>query len=184
MLAHARENAKRFVETGRARFLQSDAADFTLAERFGLVVSTYDSLNHLEGAAELRDCFESVFAVCDGFFIFDLNTMAGLSRWNGIQVDDTEEMLMVAHRLYDGRHKKGWMKITGFIRGPGGLYERFDETASNAVFELEQVKETLLQTGWADVYFTRIQDLTTPIVEPEKEGRVFVVASKEPAERI
>jgi SAM-dependent methyltransferase len=184
MLAHARENAKRFVEAGQARFLQCDAADFTLGERFGLVVSTYDSLNHLDGVEALRDCFESVFSVCDGFLIFDLNTKAGLSRWNGMQVDDTEEMVMIVHRLYDSKDEKGWTKITGFIRGQGGLYERFDETASNTVFDLDQVKDALLQIGWAEVYFARVQDLTTPIAEPEKEGRVFVVASRERTDRI
>lgn len=67
--------------------------------------------------------------------------------------------------------EKGWTKITGFIRGQGGLYERFDETASNTVFDLEQVKDALLQIGWAEVYFAGVQDLTTPIAEPEKEGR-------------
>jgi hypothetical protein len=80
--------------------------------------------------------------------------------------------------------EKGWTKITGFIRGQGGLYERFDETASNTVFDLEQVKDALLQIGWAEVYFAGVQDLTTPIAETEKEGRVFVIASREPTDRI
>lgn len=80
--------------------------------------------------------------------------------------------------------EKGWTKITGFIRGQGGLYGRFDETASNTVFDLEQVKDALLLIGWAEVYFAGVQDLTTPIAETEKEGRVFVIASREPTDRI
>jgi hypothetical protein len=43
---------------------------------------------------------------------------------------------------------------------------------------MEKVKNALLDIGWKNVYFAHIQDLKTPIVEPEKEGRVFIVASK------
>jgi hypothetical protein len=46
------------------------------------------------------------------------------------------------------------------------------------------VKDALLQIGWAEVYFAGVQDLTTPIAETEKEGRVFVIASREPTDRI
>jgi hypothetical protein len=61
---------------------------------------------------------------------------------------------------------------------PDGFYERFDETAFNTVFEMAKVKEALLDVGWKNVYFARIQDLKMPLDEPEKEGRVFIVTSK------
>jgi len=45
---------------------------------------------------------------------------------------------------------------------PNGLYERFEETVFNTVFEMERVKKALLDVGWKNVYFARIQDLKTP----------------------
>jgi hypothetical protein len=48
----------------------------------------------------------------------------------------------------------------------------------NTVFGMESVKNTLLEVGWQNAYFARVQDLKTPLTEPEKEGRVFIVASK------
>ena len=66
---------------------KGDASDFTLGERFGLVVSTFDSLNHLENESALRKCFQCAHAVSNGYFIFDLNTRNGLRRWNNIQVE-------------------------------------------------------------------------------------------------
>lgn len=114
-------------------------------------------------------------------FIFDLNTRRGLKRWNGIQVDDSDdEMLIISRGIYDGLNDKAWMKISGFVRMPNGLYERFEETVFNTVFEMERVKKALLDVGWKNVYFARIQDLKTPLDEPEREGRVFIVASKMP----
>lgn len=179
MLHYARENARQYIESGQATFVQGDASDFTLDKHFGLVVSTFDSLNHLENEQALRRCFQCVYAVSDGYFIFDLNTRRGLRRWNSIQVDDSDDdALIIIRGIYDGQSDKAWTKISGFLRLPDGLYERFDETAFNTVFEMERVKDALLDVGWKNVYFSRIQDLKTPLDDPEKEGRVFIVASK------
>lgn len=179
MLDYAREKARPYIESGQAAFIQGDASNFTLDERFGLVVSTYDALNHLDNEQALRRCFQCVYAVSDGFFVFDLNTRYGLRRWNNIQVDDDDQMLIISRGIYDGQSDKAWTKISGFLRLPDGFYERFDETVFNTVFAMDKVEKSLLDVGWKNVYFARIQDLRTPLEEPEKEGRVFIVASKE-----
>jgi hypothetical protein len=70
------------------------------------------------------------------------------------------------------------MTISVFFWLPDGPYERFDETSFNTVFEMEKVRESLLEVGWKNPYFARIQDLKTPLDDPEREGRVFIVASK------
>jgi hypothetical protein len=43
---------------------------------------------------------------------------------------------------------------------------------------MAKVRDAMLAVGWKNVYFARIQDLRTPLDEPEKEGRVFIVAVK------
>jgi SAM-dependent methyltransferase len=179
MLEYAKENTRQFIETGQAKFVQGDASDFTFEDHFGLVVSVYDSLNHLENIQALNQCFQRVHAVCDGFFIFDLNTRRGLKRWNNIMVDDGgEDALVVTRGSYDGRGDKAWTRISGFVRTTDGTYERFEETVFNSVYDLEVVKNSLLEIGWKSVYFARIDDLKTPIPDPENEGRVFIVAKK------
>lgn len=180
MLRFARENSARYVETGQAKFVQADASNFALDDQFGLVVSTFDALNHLEDEQALKSCFQSVFAVLvrDGYFIFDLNTRAGLARWNSISVEDTEEIMIVNRGIYDGQSDKAMTRITGFVRNPDGRYERFAETAFNTVFDMARVHHSLMEVGWREAYFARGQDLQTPIDEPEREGRVFFVARK------
>ena len=88
---------------------RADAADFTLTDRFGLVVSTYDALNHLPDFAALAGCFRSVFRVLEdgGMFIFDLNTLRGLRRWTAMTVNDTPEMMLVVRSLFDEQQQKG-----------------------------------------------------------------------------
>lgn len=178
MLRIAEQKMRTYIHSGQARFVQCDASDFTLNDRFGLVVSTYDSINHLENEESLRRCFRCVRAVSEGFFIFDLNTRNGLRRWNSIQVDESSEDALIINRgIYDEHSDKAWIRISGFFRMPNGLYERFEETVYNTVFAMERVRQMLLDVGWQNVYFARIQDLKSPLAEPEKEIRVFAVAS-------
>ncbi len=181
MLRYARENARPYIETGQARFVQGDASNFALDERFGLVVSTYDALNHLEDEQALERCFQCVHTVSNGYFIFDLNTRNGLRRWNNIQVEEgDEDALIITRGIYDGQGDKAWTRISGFVRMPNGLYERFEETVFNTVFEMAKVQQALLGVGWKHVYFARVQDLKTPLTaaEAEKQGRAFIVASR------
>ena len=178
MLRYAIDNNRRYVDAGLARFILADATRFSLNQHFGLVVSTFDSLNHLEDEDALRQCFECVSAVCDGYFIFDLNTRTGLRHRSGIQIDDSEEMIIILHRLYDGEGDKAWSRITGFLQTDNKLFERFDETAFNTIFSIERVRNMLLETGWKNAHCAYVHDLATPVADPEKEGRIFLVACK------
>jgi SAM-dependent methyltransferase len=205
MLHYARQNAASYVASGQARFVQGDAADFTLDDRYGLVLSTFDALNHLPDEAALRACFECVHRVLapGGLFVFDLNTRAGLrAKWNGIRVQDTDELFLMDTGAYDEDGNKAWIKITGFVRvssdtrvsdlasaentphdrkeglGRGGLYKRFTQMAYNTIFEMAGVRGALLETGYSHVHFARLEALGTPVVDPEAEGRAYIVASK------
>jgi len=80
--------------------------------------------------------------------------------------------------LFDGHGPRACTRITGFIATPDGTYRRFDETVYNTVFAMEGVRESLLKSGWSEVHFARFNDLATPIADPEKESRVFIVARK------
>jgi SAM-dependent methyltransferase len=180
MLDYARQNNAPYVEAGQARFLQADAAAFTLEEPFGLIVSTFDALNHLPSKEALRGCFSSVYPLLlpDGFFIFDLNTRAGLTRWNGINVRDMPDHLIIDRGIYDEENDRAWVKITGFIRTEDGLYERFEETAYNIAYDMDWVRDTLYRAGWQSVYFARVDDLGMPVPDPETLNRAFVIAHK------
>ncbi len=180
MLSHARRNTLPYVESGQARFVQGDASNFSLDERFGLVVSTFDALNHLDGFDALQRCFACVLPllVDGGYFVFDLNTRAGLRRWNGISVEDSEELMVVSRGLLDSEGGRAWTRISGFLQVDGGLYERFEDTAFNVAYDLTAVRAGLIETGWASAHFARLEALAAPLDEPEKEGRVFVVARK------
>lgn len=180
MLARARTNVAGYLQSGAASFVQADAADFRLADSFGLVVSTYDALSHLPDLAALRGCLASVARVTvpRGRFLFDLNTRSGLHRWNGTVVIEEEDAFVVQRSHYDGGDRAETL-LTGFVRAAKpGRYQRFDEAVYNTVFDLVDVRRLAAETGWEDCYFALLDDLDTPLDEPEEAGRVFVVATR------
>jgi SAM-dependent methyltransferase len=180
MLQHAQENTAAYIKNGQARFVQGDAADFSLKEQFGLIVSTYDSLNHLESKEALQGCFRSVFRVLveGGYFLFDLNTREGLKRWTNVQVMEDKETLIVTRGVYDDAGGRAYVQISGCVHARDGLYERFNETMYNTIFDMPWVREALLETGWREVQYARIKDLAAPIADPEAEDRTWFVARK------
>jgi SAM-dependent methyltransferase len=180
MLELAEENMRDIVTNSSATFVRADVARFQLDKPHGLVVATYNALNHLPDLDSLRSCFASVAAatVSDGCFIFDLYTKRGVREWNGISVTDTGGTFTIQRGIYDGGSRAQTL-FTGFIRdGDGDKFTRFEESIFNTVFDLTDVEQLLAETGWASAYFAQSDDLAAPISEPELEDRVWIVARR------
>jgi SAM-dependent methyltransferase len=178
MLDLAKENLRNYVVNSSVTFVQADAAKFQLDKSHGLVVATYNALNHLPDLDHLRSCFASVAAatVTEGYFIFDLYTRRGLREWNGISITDTGDTFTLQRGIYDGGSKAQTL-FTGFIR-EGEQFTRFEESIYNTVFDLATVQQLLSQTGWKSIYFAQLDDLATPISDPENDDRVWIVARR------
>jgi SAM-dependent methyltransferase len=180
MLEIARGNASRFIDDGRARFIQADAAAFESDRRFGLAVSTFDSLNHLPDLEALKQCFRHTASALldEGVFIFDLNTRLGLARWNGVSVEDDEDGMIVTRGFFDASAPRAHTRISGFVRRDDGRYDRFEETAYNTAFDVAEVRAALEACDLRRAYAASPRDLATPLGDPERYPRVFFVATK------
>ncbi|HOU15439.1 MAG TPA: class I SAM-dependent methyltransferase [Anaerolineae bacterium] len=180
MLRYAIEKNQAYIDQGRARFVEGDAANFTLDGQFGLAISTFDALNHLPDLTALQGCFRSVAAVLleGGCFIFDLNTRYGLQRWLGASMQMADDLVLFTRGVMVDELNRTYTQISGFLRTDSDLYERFDQTAFNTIFEMDAVRAALTDAGFHSVHFARSDELATPLDAPEKEPRVFIVAAK------
>lgn len=178
MLDRARQHCKPYVKAGTAEFVLANVSDFHIDHKVGLAVATYDSLNHLPDLASLARCLQCVrrALVRDALFIFDLNTRLGLLDWNRSSLVETEKSLIMSSGFYDGKGDTAVAQLSGFVATNGRLYERFREMYFNTVFDMEAVRNLLLEAGWSAVHFARLQRLSTSLPDPEAEHRVFVVA--------
>jgi SAM-dependent methyltransferase len=98
MLAVAREKVP------RARLVEGDMSSFALGERFDVVISVFDSINHLVDFEAWCATFELVHAhlLDGGLFVFDVNTMGELRRLGADEawVFDFEEGVMIMDVSY------------------------------------------------------------------------------------
>lgn len=182
MLKYAIKLNSKYIEEGQAKFFVKDASNFTLEEKFSVVFSTYDALNHLESENHLKNCFESVYNVteADGLFIFDLNTRKGLSRFDGsVSLSNDEKQFNMSQSFYDPSGKKAMTKYLGFVKTKKDpYYLKYEETIYNTVFEMNQVKNLLVETGWGKIKFAHGNNLHSELKDPENADRVFIIASK------
>jgi SAM-dependent methyltransferase len=177
MLAIARQNLRGHIDSGRAQLIQADAASFSVTGRFGLATSTFDSLNMLQSNEALASCLASVrrALAADGMFVFDLMIRRGFWQdYNSILVADTEDELYILKSVYDGAAKAA-TRMTGFVRD-GDHWDRFDEFRTPTLFPAPGVVSALHEAGWARVWMASIDDLRTPVTDPEQFDRIFFVA--------
>ncbi len=181
MLEHARLNNLPYITAGLVDFIQADASAFVLEQRYSLVVSTFDALNHLPDFGALVNCFLCTHAVLvdDGVFIFDLNTRLGLeTRWTGMSTEDRPDLFLLNRAVWVEEEQRAYTRITGFLRADNGFFERFVETVYNCAFELDAVLRALEECSFKNVYMARLDNLQEPLENPEAEGRVFFIAKK------
>lgn len=180
MLHHARANCAGHAAAGTATFVEGDVRTFTVPAPFDLAVATYDALNHLSSYDDLAAAFRAVHAAVapGGTFIFDLNTRKRLQQWTGVMVTDTEELMMIDRGMYLSDVDQAVLRITGFIRRPDGLYERFAEVHRNTAFTLADVLRLLAEAGWAEAHCAALGDLGQPVANPEELDRAWVVARR------
>jgi len=131
----------------------------------------------LQGSETLSSCLACVrrALAADGMFVFDLMTRRGFwPDYNGVWVADTENELYILKSVYDGA-EKATARATGFVRD-GDHWERFDEFRTPTLFPAPAVIAALRQAGWTRVWIASIDDLLSPVADPEQFDRIFFVA--------
>lgn len=178
MLKYARANNERYVTSGQARFLESDASHFQLESKFGLAVCTFNGMNHLNSMEKVESCLDCVYnaLVPGGYFIFDINTRIGLKNVVGnIGIEDTDEEIIVRKRIFDGN--RIILNASGCFLYQGE-WLRYRETIFKIIIDTKKLKEYMSNSGWASVNYTT-DDLTQTVKNPEMEKVLYVVAQRE-----
>jgi len=174
MLYWARLHCRRFILSHQASFSRKDIRRFDAPLPFGLVLSTYNTLNHLS-LDGLKTCFQSSFdaLVIGGWALFDLNTALGFSEWSDEERLAHPDGTIQVVRSFDASASTGHLFIKGTDGGSG-----FSECIENFAHPIQSCLDLLAGLGFSKVYAARVDDLETPLARPEEEKRVFLVASK------
>jgi len=173
MLMMAENRCWRYVAAHKARFLQEDIRHFRIGTSFGMVLSTYNVLNHLDSEESVRGCLRSVRAClpAGAEFLFDFHTLKGLNDWVGKESNQWENEEIESIGEFDRTKGKALMRLKGRIDG-----RDFEQTIVNRAYPLSELSSWLIKEGFRQIRFSRMDDLQGSLEEPEMENRVLVVA--------
>ncbi len=167
-------NKNEFIE-GDMREL-SDIIDKNIRDdkKFDVVISIFDTLNHLKNFEELMKVVKDVYNALNhgGLFIFDVNTEKGLKKWDFINYEDYEDCTYILHGEYNYKEKRAYSYIIGFIK-EGNYYRKFNETIYNTVFSINDIIQ--LFNNWNIEILDDNMEYTD---NPENEDRIFIIANK------
>ncbi|OLS28738.1 MAG: dTDP-3-amino-3,4,6-trideoxy-alpha-D-glucopyranose [Candidatus Heimdallarchaeota archaeon LC_2] len=183
MLEVARKNLETEIKENRITLIKDLAEEFNLNTNFELIVSTFDSINHLDNLELVRSCFSSVYQHLteSGVFIFDMNTKDELKKWNFIDLEESDDksIIFIMHGKYVIGEDKAYTRVTGFIDdNHDGSYKRFDEIMYNSLFNVSDILKIISDVGFSECILYS-EDLEN-IIEKEivHKDRVFIVAIK------
>lgn len=158
-------------------WLCQDMREFELYGTVDAAVCCLDCINHLETEDDLESCFSLVhnYLIPDGIFIFDIN---GRFKFENIYASNTYAMeedgaLCVWENFYDPDSKLCDFYITLFKECDDGRYERFDETQTERMYRLSDIKSVLERCNME--FLCAYGDLDFSIGNDECE-RIYIVA--------
>jgi hypothetical protein len=143
--------------------------ELSMQKKFDLVTCWFDSLNYLLTKRELFKTFRNIGKRLneDGLFIFDMNTIYGLSiRWRDrspcIELD-TNTLFETHHDFhYNPRTKIAALKITGFIKEKR-RWRRITEVHRERGYTLNEIREGLKRASLKELAcWGNIRRMTRP----------------------
>jgi SAM-dependent methyltransferase len=158
-------------------WLCQDMREFELYGTVDAAVCCLDCINHLEETEDLEKCFSLVhnYLIPNGIFIFDIN---GKYKFENIYADNTFAMeeeggLCVWENYYDSDSRLCDFYITLFKEGDDGRYDRYDETQTERMYTVAEIKSALEKCNMEFMYALGDFNFTPGSDECE---RIYIVA--------
>ena len=158
-------------------YLLQDMRELELFGNIRAVVSVCDSMNYIMEPEDLKKVFGLVkeYLAENGVFIFDLNTVHKYRDLMGectISENREESSFIWENYFYEDEMVNEY-DLTLFIREESDLYRKYEELHYQKAYELEQVKELLLQAG---MEFVAAYDAFTHDPVTAESERMYIIA--------
>lgn len=163
-------------EVPQAKLYQQSMVDFTIPEKFDVILCVFDSINHLTKFSDWKKLFASAQKHLNekGVFIFDINTEKKLERVikETPGVREFDKNLMVMNVTDAGRGLSNW-NVKVFEHKKGKSYELHEENISEVSFPKEKILDVLKSL------YRSVKTIDTDKTHPKKKGdRFFFICKK------
>lgn len=177
MLAEAKQKAS--DENLDILFLCQKMQTLDLFGTINTCVCTLDSINHLQGKAQVQKAFDkvSLFMEKDGLFIFDVNTLYKHKEvlGNNTFVYDTDKVYCVWQNTFEDSDNSVTIELDFFIP-EGELFFRSSESFKEFAYSLENISEMLDISGFDVVGI--YSDMTFDYPSDDTQRATFVARKR------
>jgi SAM-dependent methyltransferase len=176
MLEMAEERRRLYRLDNKPVFLKRDMSRFNLKRRFDAVGCFFDAANHIVDEEKFREFvrYAAMHTRPGGFFIFDVNTVRGLDKWDAVLFNQRGEHSVLMRGNYDPKTRLAQVSIEGYVHLVDGSRDNFKETFYERAYPHNDIMKELKKNG-----FKRV------VAMPQHKGknlrtadRVFYVAYK------
>ncbi len=161
-------------------YLQQDMRNFELYGTVRAVVSVCDSVNYILSGEDLKQVFSLVNNYLDpgGIFLFDLNTVYKYRELLGDSViaENREECSFIWENTFYEEEKINEYDLTIFRKEGGDLYRKYEETHFQRAYEIDEIKELLLEAG---LELIAVYDAFTKKAPKRESERVYFIAREQ-----
>lgn len=172
MLQIARDKAAAAGRAENILFLCQDMCDFELYGTVQAVVSCLDSLNHLDGKADLRRVLKLVHNYLEpgGLFLFDLNSAYKFKEIYGTNayVLEDEGIYCGWQNIYDPKSRVCDFYTSVFTENKDGSYTRRDDYEREYCFTRAFTEKLLAECGFELLSVDGELDGSVPTRETER----------------
>jgi len=179
MLQIARQKTR--SEEVEIDFINQDMRTMSFNGQFDLVTCWYDSLNYLLTLDDLLKALRGAYDALkkDGLFIFDMNTIYGLSVvWQRYPCEihqDKPDLLEIHRKTFDTETNNARLHITGFKK-EGQSWSRIDETHTEHAFSLNEIDQCIESSGLEKLAcWGNLREMAPPVAD---SGRIWIVCRK------
>lgn len=180
MLRLAGERCKEYVN--QSEWTLANASQFDLGKRFGLVASTFSSLNLLLSLEQLAGCFQSVYKHLEegGTFIFDMTTRLGAEYHNNVFFRDMGDYTIITNGYFNKEECKASLHFLGFFKtDDSSCYKKFEHHQVETLYKITDVEIALKETGFNDIqYYVYGVTGVQSVPEPESVLNVVIKTTK------
>ena len=160
-------------------FVRQDMRRLTLHKRQQAVLCTCDGLNYLTTPDQARQFFRAAFAALKpgGALIFDLSSPYKLQNTLGDSAlgSQEEDIAYIWQNAWHPRTHTVDMRLSIFVRGADGRYERLEERQRQRAHSREELTQYLTEAGFTGIRFYGDRTLRAPTA---KEARWHVTAMR------
>ncbi|RQD75294.1 MAG: class I SAM-dependent methyltransferase [Candidatus Syntrophonatronum acetioxidans] len=135
----------------KVNFVEQDMRELNLEEQADTVVVFQDGLNYMLREEDLRKVFTGVYNQLKpkGLFIFDINSVDKLPTCpQEVNWLDEEDMTLIWDSTYNWEEEIWEINLTGFLKGEGDYYEKFQEVHRERYYPRRIIKHYLEEAGF------------------------------------